>query len=281
MDSLRLAPPVSATTPGTIGQGTSSSPGISSRILERDFTLGEITGVLWSSLPGSAQRPAMVLLGHGGGLHKKTPELVARAHHYVSTWGLTVVAVDAPGHGDRPRTARDNHARADLRKAMAAGDTARVAAVTVDYGRSLARRAVPEWQTVITALLHTPELPGLSRSGDDTPVGYGGGITLGTAVGIPLAAAEPRIRAAVFGGGFVVDDELLDAARRITVPVQFLLPWDDEHVDRQSALELFDAFASTQKTLHADPGDHRTITWRGLDQGFLARHLLGDAEASS
>ncbi|MGA8248786.1 MAG: alpha/beta hydrolase [Nocardioides sp.] len=254
---------------------------MSSQVLERDFTLGEVTGVLWSSGPDSAPTPALVLLGHGGGLHKKTPELVARAHHYVSVWGFTVVAVDAPGHGDRPRTARDSQARADLRDAMAAGDTARVAAVTVDYGRALARRAVPQWQTVIDALLHTPELPGLSQYGDDTPVGYGGGITLGTGIGVPLAAAEQRIKAAVFGGGFVVDDELLDAARRITVPVQFLLPWDDEHVDRQSALALFDAFASADKTLHANPGDHRTITWRGLDHGFLARHLLGDAEASS
>jgi fermentation-respiration switch protein FrsA (DUF1100 family) len=145
----------------------------------------------------------------------------------------------------------------------------------------VARRAVPEWQTVVDALLHTPELPDLYARGDETPVGYGGGITLGTAIGIPLTAAEPRIKAAVFGGGFVVHDELVDAARRITVPVQFLLPWDDEHVDRASALGLFDAFASAEKTLHANPGDHRTITWHGLDQGFLARHLLGDAEAAS
>jgi hypothetical protein len=65
----------------------------------------------------------------------------------------------------------------------------------------------------------------------------------------------------------------IEAARRITVPIQFLLPWDDEHVDRQSALALFDAFASTEKTLHANPGDHRTIRWIGLDDEFLARHL--------
>jgi len=56
-----------------------------------------------------------------------------------------------------------------------------------------------------------------------------------------------------------VHDVLIEAARRITVPVQFLLPWDDEHVDRRSALALFDAFASKEKTLHANPGDHRNI----------------------
>ena len=102
---------------------------------------------------------------------------------------------------------------------------------------------------------------------------YGGGITLGTGIGIPLTAIEPRITAAIFGGGFVVREALIEAARRITVPVQFLLPWDDEHVDRQSALALFDAFASEEKTLHANPGDHRDIRWFGLDNEFLARHL--------
>ena len=71
----------------------------------------------------------------------------------------------------------------------------------------------------------------------------------------------------------MVDEPLLAAAARITVPVQFLLPWDDEHVDRRSALTLFDAFASQHKTLHANPGDHRTIRWLDLDDGFLARHL--------
>jgi len=62
--------------------------------------------------------------------------------------------------------------------------------------------------------------------------------------------------AATFGGGFVVHKTLL--ARRITVPVQLLFPWDDEHVDRQSA-PAFDAFASKEKTLHANQGDHRTM----------------------
>jgi hypothetical protein len=59
----------------------------------------------------------------------------------------------------------------------------------------------------------------------------------------------------------------------ITVAVQFLLPWDDEHVDRQSALALFDAFASKERTLPAHPGDHRNIRWIGVDNEFLRRHL--------
>ena len=238
----------------------------SNGVVERDFTAGEVPGVLWSP-PSGPDRAPLVLMGHGGGLHKKTPALMARARGMVTAWGYTVVAIDAPGHGDRPRTAEDEQARADLREAMAAGDARRVSSVSARYGAALAKRAVPEWQATLDALQARPEI------GTEAPVGYGGGITLGTAIGIPLTATEPRITAAIFGGGFVVHPALVAAARRVTVPVQFLLPWDDEHVDRQSALGLFDAFASREKTLHANPGDHRSVRWFGLDHDFLVRHL--------
>jgi pimeloyl-ACP methyl ester carboxylesterase len=235
-------------------------------VVERDFTLGEVTGVLWSPAAGSDHAP-LVLMGHGGGLHKKTPALLSRAHHFVTAHGYTVAAIDAPGHGDRPRMAEDEQARTDLQQAMAAGDSERFKSVSVSYGLSLAKRAVPEWQATLDALQELPEI------GTDAPIGYGGGITLGTAIGIPLTAIEPRIKAAIFGGGFVVHESLIEAARQVTVPVQFLLPWDDEYVDRQSALALFDAFASTEKTLHANPGDHRSVRWFGVDDSFLVRHL--------
>lgn len=238
----------------------------SNGVMERGFTIGDVTGVLWSPVSPTHGAP-LVLMGHGGGLHKKTPALMARAHHCVSSHGFTVVAIDAPGHGDRPRTAQDEQIRADLRQAMQAGDSERVRSTSVGYGIALAERAVPEWQATLDALQALPEI------GTDAPIGYGGGITLGTAIGIPLTAVEPRITAAIFGGGFVVHPALIEAARRVTVPVQFLLPWDDEHVDRASALELFDAFATKEKTLHANPGDHRNMSWVGVDDRFLVRHL--------
>jgi dienelactone hydrolase len=238
----------------------------SNGVLERDFIVGVVPGVLWSPVSGSDHAP-VVLMGHGGGLHKKTPALLARAHDAVTTWGFTVVAIDAPGHGDRPRTAEDELARAEFRQALAAGDTERFESISVRYVTSLAERAVPEWQATLDALQKLPEI------GIEAPIGYGGGISLGTAIGVPLTAIEPRITAAIFGGGFFVYESLIEAARRITVPIQFLLPWDDEHVDRQSTLALFDAFGSKEKTLHANPGDHRTIRWVGVDNEFLVRHL--------
>ncbi|MFC7272974.1 dienelactone hydrolase family protein [Paractinoplanes rhizophilus] len=238
----------------------------SNGVRERDFLVGDVPGVLWSPETASDHAP-VVLMGHGGGLHKKTPAQAARAADTVTTWGFHVVAIDAPGHGDRPRTAADDRARDQMRQAVTAGDKARFEAVSVGYTTALAERAVPEWQATLDALQQLPEI------GPEAPIGYGGGVSMGTAIGIPLTAADPRIVAAVFGGGFFVYESLLAAARRITVPVQFLLPWDDEYVDRQSSLTLFDAFASAEKTLHANPGDHRRIRWIGLDQGFLAGHL--------
>jgi len=238
----------------------------SNGVVERDFIVGEVPGVLWSAVSGPDHAP-LVLMGHGGGLHKKTPGLVARAHHTVTTWGFTVVAIDAPGHGDRPRTAEDEQARTDLRQALDAGDSERFESVSVRYVTSLAERAVPEWQATLDALQKLPEI------GAEAPIGYGGGMSLGTAIGIPLTSVEPRITAAIFGGGFFVHQALIEAAKQITVPVQFLLPLDEEYIDRQSVLGLLDAFASNDKTLLANPGTHRAMRWVGADPDFLARHL--------
>jgi dienelactone hydrolase len=243
-----------------------TSETVSGGVVERDFRVGEIPGVLWSPVSGPAGAP-LVLMGHGGGLHKKAPGQLARARATVTTHGFRVAAIDAPGHGDRPRTAADDRARDDLRQAVASGDIDRFASVTIAYVGSLTQRAVPEWQATLDALQRLPEI------GIASPIGYGGGMSMGTAIGIPLTAADSRIRAAVFGGGFFVHDDLIGAARRITVPVQFLLPLDEEYVERQSVLALFDAFASRDKTLLANPGTHRDMRWVGSDPDFLARHL--------
>src|SRR5579859_7813224 len=90
-------------------------------VLEREFTLGEIPGILWT--PGSASAPVpLVLIGHPGGLHKRLPRLLARARHFAAEYGYAVAATDLPGHGDRPRSAVDEQHRADLRRALEAGE---------------------------------------------------------------------------------------------------------------------------------------------------------------
>jgi hypothetical protein len=95
------------------------------------------------------------------------------------------------------------------------------------------------------------------------------------AIGVRLAVVEPRISAALLFAGSYVPRTLFEEARRVTVPLQVLLQWDDEGNDRQRALELFDAFGTREKTLHANMGGHTGVPRFEADAGarFFARHL--------
>lgn len=230
---------------------------------ERDFTVGGIPGVLWSPASATGAAP-LVLMGHGGGNHKKSPAMAGRAQRLVAACGFHVAVIDAPGHGDRPRTAHDEREIAVMQQAMATGEP--VGPIVVRYNAHLAERAVPEWRATLDALQRLPEI------GDEGPVGYFG-LNMGTAIGVPLTAAEPRITAAVFGLHW--PEALAEKARRITVPIEFMLQWDDEHIPRESGLALFDAFASREKTLHANAGRHKELPRFEADNAvrFFARHL--------
>ncbi|MBO3744726.1 alpha/beta fold hydrolase [Streptosporangiaceae bacterium NEAU-GS5] len=228
-------------------------------VSENLFTVNDVPGVLWTPAHSTDRRP-VVLLGHGGGQHKQAPGVVARARRYVAR-GFAAVALDAPGHGDRPRTEQDERFAAELRAMMAAGEP--VGPLVARHNGGLAAQAVPEWQAL---------LDDLAESGRLGPVGFWG-VSLGSAVGVRLAAAEPRVRAAVFG---LVGYALAEDAARVTVPIEFLLQWDDELVPRGSCLALFDAFASAEKTLHANSGRHMDVPAHELDSAerFFTRHLL-------
>ena len=52
---------------------------------------------------------------------------------------------------------------------------------------------------------------------------------------------------------------MFEEARQVTIPLHVLLQWDDEGNDRQLALDLFDAFGSKEKTLHANMGGHTGV----------------------
>lgn len=244
----------------------------SNGVIERSFTLDDVTGVLWSpeSLPGAAP---LVLAGHPGGLHKKAPGHVARAHCLVTVDGFHVVSIDAPGHGDRPRNSRDERWIAEFRQARAEGSPS-FGQILAEYSASVAERAVPEWRATIDAVMSLPEI------GAHVPVGYSG-MSLAGAIGIPLAAVEPRITAACFGW-LSAHDALLEAAKQITIPIEYLLPLDDKEIPRAFGLELFEAFASADKVLHAFPGGHSQVPTDGrIDTRFFARHLGGHRPAAT
>src|SRR5215831_9916726 len=86
--------------------------------LEREFTLGDIPGILWT--PTSSPAP-LILLGHPGGLRNMYARLASRARRS-SANGFAAATIELPGSGDRPLSADAEQARADLHRALAAGE---------------------------------------------------------------------------------------------------------------------------------------------------------------
>jgi dienelactone hydrolase len=202
-------------------------------------------------------------MGHGGGQHKKAPGIVARARRFVAECGFAVVAADVPNHGDRPMDEKYNRIATGNRARVDAG--AELAPLMADFHALVARQTVPEWRAVLDAVQEFGHV-------GTGPVGYWG-VSLGCGLGVPFVAAESRVRAAVLGLGGVL--ESAEAAARVTVPVEFLVQWDDERVPRAQCLALFDALASAEKTLHANPGKHGEVPAFEMDSTlrFFTRHL--------
>ncbi|HEX4815143.1 MAG TPA: dienelactone hydrolase family protein [Nonomuraea sp.] len=230
-------------------------------VTEQFFTLDEIPGVLWTPEDACGTRP-LILLGHGGGQHKTAPGNVSRARRYAAE-GFAVLAIDAPNHGDRPQDEEFGRIAVEMRVGLAAGENP--GALVAGMHSYLADQAVADWQAVLTAVQRLDQV-GVG------PVGYCG-MSMGCGLGIPLIAAEPRIRAAVLG--LLGVHGLAEDAARITVPVQFLVQWDDQMVPREQSLALFDALASAHKTLHANPGKHGDVPAFEEDNSlrFFTRHL--------
>ncbi|MEZ0581009.1 alpha/beta hydrolase [Nocardioides sp. MH1] len=232
-------------------------------VLERDFVLGDVEGVLWTPAAASASAPApLVLLGHPGGLAAMRGRLEGRARSSARL-GFASAAIELPGKGTRSGLPVVDQARADLREALAAG--ALPGDDVIDrLILPLVDRAVPEWQALVDAALALPEVGG--------PVAVSGGVI---AVGVRMAVVEPRVVAAGLFAGSYVPRTIIEEARRLRVPVHVLLQWDDEGNDRQRALDLFDAIGSQEKTLQANVGGHTGVpAHAGEDAArFFARHL--------
>jgi dienelactone hydrolase len=218
--------------------------------------------VLWTPDGAAGTRP-LILLGHGGGRHKKDPDILVLAHRFVRECGFAAVAIDVPGHGDRPTDEELDRIATEMQTRIDAG--ADRAVLIADFQALVSRQTVPEWQSVLDAVQN------LAHVGTG-PVGYWG-MCLGCGLGVPFVAAEPRVRAAVLGlGGASASAEV---AATVTVPIQVLVQWDDERVPREQGLALFDALGSAEKTLHANPGKHGDVPDFELDSAvhFFARHL--------
>jgi hypothetical protein len=231
-------------------------------VTTRELVIGDVTATLWATEHAAPGTP-IVCIGHGGGRQHRHHASVEGRAKLLTDVGLRALALDVGGHGARPRSPQDEAEVAVLHAARKAGEP--IGPIVERYNADLARRTVPEWRALIAGLLAIPEI-------GDAPVGYWG-ITLGTAIGVPLVAGEPLIRAAVFG--LFWPTTLIDAARQITVPIEFTIQWDDEHIPREGSLALYDAFASKEKSLHVNAGRHMDMPRFEAASAvrFFGRHL--------
>jgi len=232
-------------------------------ILEREFTLGEIPGIVWTPATATPSTPSpLILLGHPGGLKAMHSRVEARARHSAAL-GFASASLELPGSGERPSIAGVDQARGELREALTAGEQPDPDVID-RLVLPLVEKAVPEWRALLDAVLMLPEVSG--------PVGISGGVL---AIGVRLAWVEPRLVAAGLFAGSFVPRSILEEARRVTLPVHVLLQWDDQGNDRQMALDLFDAFGSDEKTLQANMGGHTGIPAHAAEDAgrFFLRHL--------
>jgi dienelactone hydrolase len=133
-----------------------------------------------------------------------------------------------------------------------------------------------DWKAVLDAFVAMPEI-------DANRVGYWG-LSMGTMLGLPFVASEPRIKAAVLGlcgfkGSSAIRGRFGERHRadapNITCPVHFVVQWDDERFDRDGAFEMFGMLGTNDKRLAAYPGLHAQVPEEGRDatRVFLAERL--------
>jgi pimeloyl-ACP methyl ester carboxylesterase len=245
-------------------------------VVEQRFDLvvgGEVVpGLRWIPEGATGPRPT-ILIGHGGTQHKRVANVLGLARRFVRHLGYGVVALDAPGHGDRithPAAAERRRRALQARIAAGPGGPARTfdpeeAAEWVER----TAKGVTEWKAL---------LDDLDAQHSGGPYGYWG-LSMGTAIGLPFVAEEPRIAAAVLGLAGLSNrpgaDRFEQAARALRVPVLLVLQWHDELVRREDGLALFDAIGSVEKTAHLNPGGHveTPLFERDAYEAFFSRHL--------
>lgn len=208
-------------------------------------------------MPVDQQGPCpLVLVGHGGSGHK-TSSLVIDIVKRMLPAGVAVAAIDGPVHGERREVFVDGPVvRDEFRELWSRGGH-------VDA-------MVEDWQAALDHLCRNPGV-------DERRVAWYG-ISMGTAYGLPVAAADPRIQSAVLGMWGTCrppNERLVADAHRITVPVLFQVKREDAIFTAAGQRDLFDHMASSRKTWVEYDGGHVDPAGKQLDDiaGFLQAHL--------
>jgi dienelactone hydrolase len=213
-------------------------------VAERAFTVDQdgeaVSCVFWR--PESSSGPApLVLMGHGGGGHKRNERMVHLGRMFAGVYGWNAVSMDGLAHGDRgPVTDATDPAYREM------------------WGReNPVQDMIDDWVAVLDAAMAYDLV-------DPARIGYWG-VSMGTMFGLPFVASEPRVKAAVLGkAGFTgssvdrsgVAPYFERYAPQISQPLLFSIQWDDERFERDGQLDLYDRLGSADKRLHAYPGLH-------------------------
>jgi dienelactone hydrolase len=206
----------------------------------------------------------LALIGHGGKSEKRNPASLALARRLVRRHGIAACAIDAIDHGERGPIVDtgDGPAQPEFIDLWRHPDT---------FDRMNA-----DWTATLDALLASGRF-------NSARVGYWG-LSMGTMLGLPFVASEPRIGAAVLGccgltGRNLPPKHFVERHRtdapRLTCPVLFMVQWDDEIFHRDGALGLFDLIGSRDKRMHVHPGRHGAFPPEAADatREFLAARL--------
>lgn len=199
----------------------------------------------------------LVLVGHGGSGHKKSQLVLDIAEILVSQHQIAVAAIDGPVHGDRREVFNDGPiVRQEFRDLWQTGNS-------IDT-------MIEDWQAAINHLLKQPNI-------DSSRIAWYG-ISMGTAYGLPLVAADTRIKTAalgMWGTCRTPNERLIEDAQKITIPVLFQTKLDDEIFAKDGQQQLFDLIASDDKEFRSYPGGHTDPKTTQLDDivAFLTSQL--------
>jgi dienelactone hydrolase len=236
-----------------------SEPRNEAGVASREWTVQAggrtVPGILWTR-EAQAQPGPLVLVGHGGAQHKSGAPVLELVRRLVVPHGFAVAAIDGPVHGAR-------------RSSLLVGPEMQKEFLELWQQDTRIDPMVEDWRAALDALLQLPEI-------DATAVAWWG-VSMGTAYGLPLVAAEPRIRCALLGlwaANYPNSERLVQDAPSVRCPTLFLQRWHDQLFDRQGQFDLFSALGAERKWLKVAPGPH-AIDEELFDDSvaFLSKHL--------
>jgi predicted esterase len=214
-----------------------------------------IPATFWNARGSADGRPPVTLLQHGGPLHKRHEFSDFLARSILARTGGAVLLIDGPIHGRR-RTEQP--------------ELSEMLATFKQYWREDAGidAMVSDWKHVLDAVL--------DRGWADSKRIAWFGLSMGTAYGIPVCAADERIKAAaigMWGTDWGQEARLVQDARRMRTSVLFQIKAEDEIFSIEGQRELFDALGCPNKCLSTYPGGHSVSAPGQLDQllDFVAR----------